>query len=96
MTGLGIHLNQSHFECRSHDETNLWKALYAAIYGEQIVSIMSVGLSVKLEIRSSRTEIRLDMIGVLLAKPTAQNFETCRLNSTPTAKSRKRKVCSGR
>ena len=37
----------------------------------------SVGLSVKLvgvEIRSSRTEIRLDMIGVLLAKPTGTEF----------------------
>ena len=28
------------------------------------------------EIRSSRMEIRLDTIGLLLAKPKAQNFET--------------------
>lgn len=57
----------------------------------------SAGLLVKLvgvEIRSARMEIRLDTIGVLLAKLTAQNFETRRLNSTPTAKSRKRKVYS--
>jgi hypothetical protein len=46
------------------------------------------------EIRSSRMEIRLDTIGLLLAKPKAQNFETRRLNSTPTAKSRKKKVYS--
>ena len=43
------------------------------------------------EIRSARKKIRLDTIGVLLAKPTAQNFETRRLNSTPTSQITKEK-----